>query len=434
MSAAPEAPLCYVGVSRCSPAFRLMKQMGWEEGDGLGKDKQGIKGYVRVKNKQDTAGMGVDKDANKWTLDTNQFDNILKKLKVQVAEPADKVEPKESEMVDFDIGTLEDTTSTDLAVKSTRPQGRYKKRERWKLVAAYSSKDLEGILAKGGLHSEGQVCMVEGTTLEENTANTQSDANIYGELDDSNAFVLQTLHSKVLPHPQGSVDISTSESWWGHKHGFISGGFLGAQSHPRKPLSKDSCEAVNGPNKRVTFDEEDQENLYKLVQDKATMGKQGLGIKDQPRKIAGCRPKGQKTYFDISDGEDSCDFTSSLKRKRSEESAMMNDIESKIKLKKLCKQLLLQVPSQSLKLKQLKDLIDARCPSVFSSFSSKHDAKSYLIKKLRMVNDGLVNCPRSSLLGRNSKCIHPDRTYKLEGSGTFVVEGKKVSLSSSKGD
>ncbi|KAK1297838.1 hypothetical protein QJS10_CPB14g01215 [Acorus calamus] len=133
------------------------------------------------------------------------------------------------------------------------------------------------------------------------------------------------------------------------------------------------------------------------------MGKQGLGIKDQPRKIAGCRPKGQKTYFDISDGEDSCDSTSSLKRKRSEESAMMNDIESKIKLKKLCKQLLLQVPSQSLKIKQLKDLIDAHCPSVFSSFSSKHDAKSYLLKK-------------------------------LEGSGTFVVEGKKVSLSSSKGD
>ncbi|KAK1258557.1 hypothetical protein QJS04_geneDACA020368 [Acorus gramineus] len=34
----------------------------------------------------------------------------------------------------------------------------------------------------------------------------------------------------------------------------------------KKPLSKDSFEVVNGPNKRVTFDEEDQENLYKLVQ------------------------------------------------------------------------------------------------------------------------------------------------------------------------
>ncbi|KAK1297841.1 hypothetical protein QJS10_CPB14g01216 [Acorus calamus] len=60
MSAAPEAPICYVGVSRCSPAFRLMKQMGWEEGGGLGKAKQGIKGYVRVKNKQDTAECFLD--------------------------------------------------------------------------------------------------------------------------------------------------------------------------------------------------------------------------------------------------------------------------------------------------------------------------------------------------------------------------------------
>lgn len=30
---------------------------GWEEGEGLGKDKQGIKGYVRVQNKQDTLGL-----------------------------------------------------------------------------------------------------------------------------------------------------------------------------------------------------------------------------------------------------------------------------------------------------------------------------------------------------------------------------------------
>ena len=30
---------------------------GWEEGEGLGKDKQGIKGHVRVQNKQDTLGL-----------------------------------------------------------------------------------------------------------------------------------------------------------------------------------------------------------------------------------------------------------------------------------------------------------------------------------------------------------------------------------------
>lgn len=32
---------------------------GWEEGEGLGKDKQGIKGYIRVKNKQDTTGFSL---------------------------------------------------------------------------------------------------------------------------------------------------------------------------------------------------------------------------------------------------------------------------------------------------------------------------------------------------------------------------------------
>ncbi|KAK1258556.1 hypothetical protein QJS04_geneDACA020369 [Acorus gramineus] len=75
---------------------------------------------------------------------------------------------------------------------------------------------------------------------------------------------------------------------------------------------------------------------------------------------------------------------------------MMNDIEPKIKLKKLCKQLLLQ---------------------------------------LRTVNEGLVNCPRP-LKVRLFMWLHSlDKVLtKLEGSGTFVVEGKKVSLSSLKGD
>ncbi|XVF52976.1 hypothetical protein PTKIN_Ptkin05aG0061200 [Pterospermum kingtungense] len=82
--AAPEAPLYYVGIARQSAAFRLMKQLGWEEGEGLGKDKQGIKGYVRVKNKQDTTGVGLDK-SNPWAFDTAQFDSILKRLKVQQA-------------------------------------------------------------------------------------------------------------------------------------------------------------------------------------------------------------------------------------------------------------------------------------------------------------------------------------------------------------
>ncbi|KAB2608677.1 hypothetical protein D8674_011845 [Pyrus ussuriensis x Pyrus communis] len=143
--ASPEAPLCYVGVARKSAAFRLMKQMGWEEGEGLGKDKQGIKGYVRVKNKQDTTGVGVEKP-NQWAFDTTQFDSILKRLKVQAAQPSDEVAEPNATQEESDTELPSDVK--EPVAKATRPQGRYKKRERGKLVNAYSSKDIEGILVR----------------------------------------------------------------------------------------------------------------------------------------------------------------------------------------------------------------------------------------------------------------------------------------------
>nr|XP_010933975.1 PIN2/TERF1-interacting telomerase inhibitor 1 isoform X2 [Elaeis guineensis] len=392
--ASPETPALYSGVHRQSAAFRLMKQMGWEEGDGLGKDKQGIKGYVRVKNKQDNKGIGVDNPSNNWVFDTSQFDNILKRLKVQIAEPEEKgivilncwieafllspvilglhsfAEALETKEVYVKSGN--DRSEVNPVPKVTRPQGRYKKRESGKIVNAYSEKDLQGIL---------------GNKAEENC---QAKKNLNSEptsLEASDSLIFQE---------EGLKDEDVH--WWGHKHGFVSGGFLGTQFIPTK-----SCQSVDSwclaLNKRKMFAEEDQENLYKLVQAKATSGKQGLGIKDRPRKIAGSHWKGKKTSFGDNDDENSADSSCLTKRKRSEEVEEGVDVEPKIKLKKLCKQLLHQAPSRSLKLKQLRVLVEAHSGSIFSNFSSKHDALSYL-------------------------------KAKLEGSRTFRVEGKKVSLAS----
>lgn len=47
---------------------------GWEEGEGLGKDKQGIKGYIRVKNKQDTTGFSLSLVVSSFIL----FFNVIK--------------------------------------------------------------------------------------------------------------------------------------------------------------------------------------------------------------------------------------------------------------------------------------------------------------------------------------------------------------------
>lgn len=190
--------------------------------------------------------------------------------------------------------------------------------------------------------------------------------------------------------------------WWGYKFGFISGGYLGAQSKKRKAA------AVNAPSgkKRIGFAEEDQENLYKLVQDKATSGKGGLGIKDRPMKVAGCRFQGKKMTLNDSDDEDSAEVeisgTDSPGRHENDEKSETDNEKPKVKLKKLCRQLLRSAPGGTLKLKELKGLIDQHSSSVFASFSSKREAVCFL-------------------------------RQKLEESSKFCVEGKRVTLSSKKG-
>ncbi|CDY38209.1 BnaA09g11800D [Brassica napus] len=385
--AAPEAPVKYVGILKESAAFRLMKSMGWEEGEGLGKDKQGIKGYVRVKNKQDTtAGVGVDKP-NPWAFDTTQFDNILKKLKVvSQAAPSKKDDASDKEAESEDEAAKSEPAVSNVA-KVTRPQGRYKRREKGKLVNSYSSKDLEGILVKRTEEPSPAVC------------------------DIADAMEIEIISEDQHPDVKEHKIEEPSSDWWGFKSGFVSGGLLGA-----KPGKKKSSKS----NERKMFCEDDQENLYNMVQDKATAGKQGLGIKDRPKKIAGVRYQGKKTSFDNSDDDDDNDDEEEeeeTKRKREEseeeddnkDSVIENSlpakrkrdeiIEPKIKLKNLCKQILKKVAdsSGSMKLKQLKSMIDEQAPSILSEFSSRKDAIAYL-------------------------------KLKLERSEKFIVEGKKISL------
>lgn len=141
-----------------------------------------------------------------------------------------------------------------------------------------------------------------------------------------------------------------------------------------------------------------------LCQDKATTGKQGLGIKDRPKKVAGCYFEGKKTSFGNSDDEDSGDIDS---QENETEDEVEKIVEPKLKLKKFCKQILkqaspnscaaifcpynefmidfslyVQVPGKSLKLKQLKVLVDQHSSSVLSEYSSKKEAIAYLKQKV----------------------------------------------------
>lgn len=61
----------------------------------------------------------------------------------------------------------------------------------------------------------------------------------------------------------GNVPKEMPVDWWGYKSGFVSGGLLGAQSRKKKLLP---AENTHNPHERTAFHEEDQENLYNLVQ------------------------------------------------------------------------------------------------------------------------------------------------------------------------
>ncbi|KAL9246686.1 hypothetical protein vseg_020189 [Gypsophila vaccaria] len=364
--AAPEAPLRYVGIDRQSAAFKLMKQMGWEEGEGIGKDKQGIKGYIRVQNKQDSAGIGVEKK-NVWAFDTAQFDSILKKLKVQSVDPT----PEEDKKDDVYQITAVEALEEQKPKKVTRPQGRYAKRERGKMAKGYSAKDLEGILVKKS----------------EEPSFPSEDEESLMELCDH------------LFDSKGLENVEYPPEWWGFKYGFVAGGFLGAKSKKRKA---EAAEAQSSSNKKIGFLEQDQENIYHRVQEIATTGKQGLGIKDGSIKVAGGRFKGKKTIIADSDDDDDDDDDEEEvdddEKVVDETRERDSNEEPKVKLKKLCQRLLREAPSKTLKLRHLKVQIDQHSTSVFVSFASKEDALSFL-------------------------------RQKLEGSSKFCIKGKEVSLS-----
>ncbi|KAK9276938.1 hypothetical protein L1049_006476 [Liquidambar formosana] len=74
-------------------------------------------------------------------------------------------------------------------------------------------------------------------------------------------------------------------------------------------------------------------------------------------------------------------FGSSVKRKRGGISEMEKIAEPKVQLKRLCRNLLHQVPGESLKLKQLKVLIDEHSYFCFFQLLFKERCSCFLEKK-----------------------------------------------------
>ncbi|KAG0563031.1 hypothetical protein M758_9G189000 [Ceratodon purpureus] len=394
-----EAPILYQGVSKESLAFRLMTQMGWEEGSGLGKNKQGIKSHVRVRQRKDNSGVGTDeqkKAAANWTVNTHIFDNILKNLKVKAAEPETKEDSSDEDSSDDDSVEV-----APVVKKVARPQGRYKRREGGKLVKGYSATDLNAILGGEKPNDSPQAPKIVVQEAEMEAVESKNDAIV-----DEVMFVEMECEENV-PMQELAAD------WWGSKYGFVRGGALGSKQVQVRETVNGERPSQNG---RTQFSEQDQENLYNMVNDKATSGKKGLGQGERALKIGGVkvstRPGQKKVFANIeeSDGEDTqeaatndCQECEPAVENKPEKKRKMDETSgngaapqegSKIKLKELVSQFLTEAPEKRMSLKRLQKRVTAST----GLFSSKGDADAFRDKMLK--------------------------------SSKFVVEGKKVSLKS----
>ena len=73
----------YQGVQKDSAGFKLLKSMGWSEGEGLGANKQGMKEHIRVKKKFENYGVGAMETHNRtsnWSNGMNEFHRVLSSL------------------------------------------------------------------------------------------------------------------------------------------------------------------------------------------------------------------------------------------------------------------------------------------------------------------------------------------------------------------
>jgi hypothetical protein len=65
-------------------AYRMVSKMGWAEGQGLGKNNDGITKHLWTKKRGDSIGIGAE-NSNDWgahSLQTNTYNQLLSKLDV----------------------------------------------------------------------------------------------------------------------------------------------------------------------------------------------------------------------------------------------------------------------------------------------------------------------------------------------------------------
>ncbi len=324
----------YQGVQKASSGFKLLKSMGWSEGEGLGANKQGLKEHIRVKKKFEMWGVGAVESHNRtsnWSNGMSEFHRVLSSLSEITSKHADGSGSEEDdggvEVEDRSVGRgknegrgdegkakkrdkkkekkrlqekkrkrkdkMEDNgadkKSAEEGVVAVREKGekkkathigRFKRRESSKMVKGYSSSDLAAILGEDPFAKQAAM---------ETIKNTVDQAGSSSDDDEPGPEPVATGHPSAEASKLNKAQV---DAWWA---GYFMVG-------PRAG-SRGEKAAIKKKGKKVGFSEADQEALDTWAHSHATHGKVGLGRSSLKKTIGGAKWEGTKTKL----GSDSDD-------------------------------------------------------------------------------------------------------------------------------
>lgn len=318
----------YQGVQKDSAGYKLLKSMGWKEGEGLGASKQGIKEHIRVKKKFENWGVGAVESHDRtrdWSNGMSEFHRVLSSLSEITSKHAgSSSSDEEKDTDDFMASDVKkdnkekkkktkkaskkssskrkkkkEGTDDDMVVEQKQESdggqdekdkkrathiGRFKRRESAKMVKGYSSSDLAAILGEDPFTKQAEALAFSNKPTEE--ASTRSSSDDMDEGEEKRVNAEQEAAGPSVPEDMPVPD----DAWWSNY--FVRGPRAGSR---REKLNI---------KKKVGFSEKDQEDLYTNAHDHATTGRVGLGRSSMPKKVAGVRWQGKKTKLGDSDDED----------------------------------------------------------------------------------------------------------------------------------
>jgi len=151
--------------------FQLLLKMGWQEGLGLGIEKQGIPQAVKIQKKLDSSGIGSSQfDSNKHITAavSDTYNQVLSKLAHIGEQPV--VLPESN------------ATSGTTRRKSEKKLSYYERRVKSKKVGTYSSEHLKEIFGGVVMKSEGEGEKKNKTCEEAKNAGKEKDKREKKEL------------------------------------------------------------------------------------------------------------------------------------------------------------------------------------------------------------------------------------------------------------